>query len=519
MLEKIKAILVGHAIGDALGVPVEFQSREVLKVIPVTDMIGYGRHYVPAGTWSDDTSMTLCALDVLSKGKENYDKIIENFWSWCHEDNFTATGQTFDVGICCSTAIKNYFEKSKGPFKCGCRDKSQNDNGSLMRIIPFALYAFFKEKHIDEKIDIVHKGSALTHAHEISLIGCGIYSFILWELLKNPCVKSIYSGLAKARNFYRKDIESYFNIEEYKRLFKENFRYIPEENISSSDYVVDTLEAAIWCLLNTESYEECVLKAVNLGNDTDTVAAVAGGLAGALYGYQSIPKKWIRKLQKTTMIEQMCVEFYEVNVLQAKRKLFESIAARQIILKSNIKEDVINTIMRKIGPHSSTEKIEFNPFILEEEYFDEIDVIIILLLLTNSKVKEETISFVFNLSKEEIYRRLKKYYDSEIANALNLDDKIYSFVAINNEKEFFMRILQEFFPDLREIRKESLAERSLWLSLSLHSYEKINKLGLFRYSFYKLLLISEKDFKKVYNVDKQTIDDIKKAIDDIFYLD
>lgn len=149
---------------------------------------------------------------------------------------------------------------------------------------------------------IIEKASALTHAHERSKLACKIYTLILFQLLDMPCKESIKLALDMAKCRY----ESSSEYGHYKRLFDPDFDKIPRAKIKNTGYVVDTLEAAIWCILTTETFRDCVLKAVNLGDDTDTVAAVAGGLAGALYGYYAIPKEWINTLKRRDYIEAMC---------------------------------------------------------------------------------------------------------------------------------------------------------------------------------------------------------------------
>ncbi len=304
-LNQAKSVIVGHAIADALGVPVEFMSREELKKNPVTDMMGYGTHKVPKGSWSDDTSMALCTLDVLTSGSIDYGKIMDNFCKWCYENEYTPTGVNFDIGIGCSQAIGNY--KYGKPYnECGLSDEYSNGNGSLMRIHPVTLYLSNSDISTKEKIEIIHNVSALTHAHKRSMIGCGIYSFILWELLENPQIESIYKGIEKAKEYYCGEGE----LKYYEKILNGKLESLTENEILSSGYVVHSLEASLWCLLTTNSYEVCVLKAVNLGSDTDTVGAIAGGLAGALYGYDSIPSNWKDSLIKLQWIEELCESAY-----------------------------------------------------------------------------------------------------------------------------------------------------------------------------------------------------------------
>ena len=301
-LEKVKAVVIGHAVGDALGVPVEFASRAELDEAPVTDMEGYGTYPVPAGAWSDDTSMSLCTLDVLGRYGLDYDHVMINFGKWYYNDEFTPTGEMFDVGNTCSIAIENYEVGKKSYLECGRSGERDNGNGSLMRIHPVVLYFANKDMPIEEKIEIVHTMSALTHAHDRSKIGCGIYAFILWELLQNPSIEAMKVGLEKAADFYQGQPE----LVHYKRLFERMFIITPRNEIKSGGYIVDTLEAAVWCLLTTNRYKDAVLKAVNLGDDTDTVAAVTGGLAGVLYGYDAIPEEWRNTLIKREYIESLC---------------------------------------------------------------------------------------------------------------------------------------------------------------------------------------------------------------------
>ena len=317
----IKAVMLGHAVGDALGVPVEFCSREELDAQPVTDMMGWGSYPVPEGCWSDDTSMSLATLDSLKSGKVDYDSIMENFVAWCSRDEYTPTGEMFDIGRTCLTAIRNYLRQDgKSALECGLKDEHSNGNGSLMRIHPAVLFLYnYKDKN--KAIEIIHNISSITHAHERSKIACGIYAFLLWELLSGDRrfgdKATIRRGISKARKHYASnpEFEHYAyrlcrQIADIDHIWEDPDKYkrAERDDIRSTGYVVDTLEAAVWCLITTNSYKDCVLKAVNLGDDTDTVAAIAGGLAGALYGLDAIPIDWLEKLKKKDYIEKMCEE-------------------------------------------------------------------------------------------------------------------------------------------------------------------------------------------------------------------
>ncbi len=305
MIDIVKDAIFGLAVADALGVPVEFEPREKLQKNPVDKMLGFGSHAVPKGTWSDDTSMVLCTLNsIAQKGKiDLVDNILE-FSKWAEDGYMTPHGEMFDIGRTTLAALRNYWKK-KAVYTCGGKSDYDNGNGSLMRILPVSLYNFFKNVSEEESIQNVHEVSALTHAHERSLIACGIYDFIVKELIKSPEKASVNIALKKAQKYYA----DYKEIKRYDRIFDDDFINTNINQIKSSGYVVDTLEAAIWCLLNTDNYKDCVLKAVNLGEDTDTVGAVAGGLGGILYGYDSIPEEWINVLVKRDMISKLCDEF------------------------------------------------------------------------------------------------------------------------------------------------------------------------------------------------------------------
>ena len=304
---------MGSCVADALGVPVEFESRETLRKKPVIDMRSYGTHNQAAGTWSDDTSMTLCLIDSLSNGLD-YNDIMTNFMKWINSGDYNPYGKIFDIGNATRKALRR-FERGEAPLYCGGLEDNDNGNGSLMRILPILSYL----KSIygteitenDEAMDIIHNVSALTHAHKRSLIACGIYISVASMLTEDMDIsRAVKMGIYNALEYYKKHYEFEDELRYYKRLSYKTFSKTPIKNIKSSGYVVDTLEAAIWCLLNTKNYKDCVLLAVNLGEDTDTVAAVAGGLAGIYYGYDSIPEEWLSVIAKRDYIESLTNQLY-----------------------------------------------------------------------------------------------------------------------------------------------------------------------------------------------------------------
>lgn len=310
--ETVKGAVLGLVTGDALGVPAEFMTREELAQDPVTGMRSGGAHGQPAGTWSDDSSMALCLLESLTRGLD-YEDMMARFLRWADEGYMTARGEVFDIGIATRRALVK-FAQGTPPLECGGSGTYDNGNGSLMRILPVALYLHrtmgpeFPDE--PESYRIIHNASALTHAHPISLIGCGIYCAVANELLCGEGgPEDIQRGIARAK-------ASYFGMPEYRPYLKEYRRVdadvllaLPKSEISGSGYVVHTLEAALWCLLHTDSYRSCLLGAVNLGEDTDTTGTVAGGLAGIRYGLAGIPEEWLSVIAKQKEIETLCQRF------------------------------------------------------------------------------------------------------------------------------------------------------------------------------------------------------------------
>ncbi|MEI0540344.1 ADP-ribosylglycohydrolase family protein [Brachyspira pulli] len=308
---KLKSAILGLAVGDALGVPYEFISKDIIKNNPCKDMIGYGTHNKKAGTWSDDTSLTLCLLDNLNSKNINYNDIMYSFALWYDKGHYTTDGDTFDIGITTRDAIDNY-KSGKNPIKCGLSNEYSNGNGSLMRILPIAFYIkkYFDGKLFEnrEVINIIYNVSSLTHSHKRSLIACVIYTAIALNLINDMKIEeAINKALKDSFNYYKNEKE----INNYKRIFESDFKKLNDTKIKSSGYVVHTLEASIWILLNTSNYKDAVLKAVNFGDDTDTTAAVTGGLAGLYYGVDNIPSKWIDTLVNKELIINICSKFFK----------------------------------------------------------------------------------------------------------------------------------------------------------------------------------------------------------------
>ncbi len=307
-LNTCKDILFGVAVGDALGVPVEFQSREEISRQPVTDMIGYGTHNKPAGTFSDDSSLTFCLAEAIASGF-TLESTGCNFINWRYDNYWIADNEVFDIGMTTQRAIDRLV-KGTPPQHAGDFEEESNGNGSLMRILPLLVY--IRDKPIDERYQLIKQVSSMTHGHARSVIACFYYLEFALGLLNGEDKLAVYSRLQKDVAEYLRLINmSRDETSLFDRLLIDRIDMIPENQIRSSGYVLHTLEASIWCLLNTNNYMDAVLKAVNMGSDTDTTGAVTGGLAGLLYGYECIPEHWLNQLARKDDVEDLAVRMFK----------------------------------------------------------------------------------------------------------------------------------------------------------------------------------------------------------------
>lgn len=301
MDKNLRGIIYGLAVGDALGVPYEFCTRNEMKKNPCNKMRGYGTYNQPIGSWSDDTSMTLCLLDAINyKTKEINEKlVIENFINWKDASLFTANNYRFDIGNTTRKAIDNM---KRGIFYANKND-THNGNGALMRISPL-VPLLIDVDDMDKRFLTTKNIVIMTHANEINYVGCHIYIEYMISLWNNKLdkIQSLSKTIEKLVPFYENKPE-YNAFCEYHRIINEDLYSLKEYEIKSTGYIIDTLEASLYCFLHTENYKSAVLKAVNLGEDTDTIAAITGSMCGLYYGFSDIPSSWIDKLLNTDLIE------------------------------------------------------------------------------------------------------------------------------------------------------------------------------------------------------------------------
>ena len=311
--------MYGLAVADALGVPYESESLESMRQNPCTGMTGYGHHRQPAGSWSDDTSMSLCVADSLSCKGFDPDDQMRRFTDWRLRQAYTANHVVFDVGRSCRRAINQYWDGVPAEF-CGDRSVNGNGNGALMRMFPMALYQCHLyqggDEHLADFLGPIHTASAITHAHAIGEICCGLFALTLREWLNRSAYgaagKTLQAVIGRA---FEKGMAVYRQMEgdfrEHLPLFlpPEELKEKSADDLPSWGYALNSWHIALWSLLNTDNYRDCVLKAVNVGGDTDTNAAVAGALAGVIYGRETIPAEWVEALLNRELIDGICEKF------------------------------------------------------------------------------------------------------------------------------------------------------------------------------------------------------------------
>lgn len=311
-----KSGIIGLAIGDAMGVPLEFCNREDLMQNITMEMKESNIDGIPKGSWSDDTSMTLATIDaIVSDNCINCNKIANNFVQWVKNAKYTPSNKTFDIGRTCLRSILRFEAKEDVAQNCGGKSEMDNGNGSMMRILPLVYYCYSRKMTENEIYKVVREVSSITHGHEISIMGCFIYVMFGIELLKGKDKKIAYEYI-KSINY-----EIYFNentVSRYSRIIDNKINEYVIDEIKSTGFIIDTLEATLWVLLNTNSYNQAIIGAINLGDDADTVGACVGGLAGICYGLETINQLWKNDLQKYDYINNLCDKF---NMVLNKTKI------------------------------------------------------------------------------------------------------------------------------------------------------------------------------------------------------
>lgn len=285
-VSKIRGGILGALVGDALGVPYEFEFR-----MKPNDVVwkGFGTHQQPPGTWSDDGALLLCAVDSLSeKGHFDENHLATKFLLWQAKGHMACGQKLFDIG---NATVKALYRLRNGvpPLEAGLRDKYSCGNGSLMRILPHALFQPLGNS--ERLVEIAHSSSAITHGHPLCQVACALYCLLAQELLEERDKEEALSeSVEKLKKYYRNYKEKNQHEEELNRLLSHN-------PLLGSGFVADSFHSSWLAFLETSSFEEALKRAVSFGQDTDTVASITGGLAGVYYGEEAIPKEWRESLR------------------------------------------------------------------------------------------------------------------------------------------------------------------------------------------------------------------------------
>ncbi|BAZ40064.1 ADP-ribosylglycohydrolase [Calothrix sp. NIES-4101] len=297
-LERFRGCLLGLATGDAVGTTVEFRSRGSFP--PVADMLGGGPFNLKPGQWTDDTSMALCLATSLVKfgGFDAVDQM-DRYYNWYKEGYLSSTGECFDIGNTVSQALYQY-KISGNPFS-GSTNPRTAGNGCLMRLAPVPMFYF------PDRDRILHfSGESCRTTHGAA--ECIDASYLLGELLFRAL-----SGASKSEILFGKNLEIVASSS-IQSIASGEYRNKTINDIRGTGYVVESLEAALWCFWKTENYEQAILTATNLGDDADTTAAICGQIAGAYYGELGIPNHWRRKLTFKNEITELADQLYAAGV-------------------------------------------------------------------------------------------------------------------------------------------------------------------------------------------------------------
>lgn len=295
MQDKYEGILVGLAVGDAVGTTLEFKPRGSFQ--PITDMQGGGPFRLEKGQWTDDTSMALCLTHSLlsCQGFDPVDQM-NRYCNWWRVGYMSSTGDCFDIGGTVMQALDKYIEHSD-PFS-GSIDEDSSGNGSLMRLAPIAI---FYASNRDNAIKYAGESSRTTHGSAECIDSCRLFSNLILEAV---------TATSKEQIFERNEYQAYAP----KVIALSNMAFLSKDytDLTGSGYVIESLESALWCFMNSHSFEEAILLAANIGNDADTTAAICGQIAGAYYGFSGIPEKWSSAITMANEIKQWANELSQI---------------------------------------------------------------------------------------------------------------------------------------------------------------------------------------------------------------
>ncbi len=317
LLKRMKSGVLGLAAGDALALPVEGVARAELDDQPVRSMRGCGSRIWPAGSWSISTTQTMAMLDSLKGGFDPEDMLL--CLSRCMQGRYWAFGEPIGMDPYLCRAVER---RAQGLPAAQCGDDRVPANGALRRMLPMAFYLYpmagtsiAKSPHAMEMIRLA---SAITNGHPRTVVACGLYVGVACALISGMDIpEALQDALTTVAAYYRQSPQA-GELSHFRRLMDvAAFRSLKQADVCSGPDAVQTLEAALYCLINTHSFEACALMAVNLGGQTCAVASAACALAGLYYGASGIPARWRILLPGRGEMENLCNQFHEEAVLRA----------------------------------------------------------------------------------------------------------------------------------------------------------------------------------------------------------
>ncbi|MCX8051210.1 MAG: ADP-ribosylglycohydrolase family protein [Chlorobi bacterium] len=296
--DRYRGCLCGLAVGDALGATNMSQSRWTLE--PIDDMVGGGVFDLQPGQWTDDTSMALCLAASLVEldGFDARDQM-ERYWRWVETGYMSSTGYSFDKGRTVMASLQRY-RQTDDPY-AGSSDPNTAGNGCIMRLAPIPLF-YFPDLEATEHYAV--ESSRTTHGTRECLDACRLLARIIHRALQGLPKEEVVLG----------DRDTFEGAEKIVAIARGEYWNKSNPEIRSTGYVVDTLEAALWCFVHADSFRDAVLAAANLGWDSDTAAAVCGQIAGAYWGIGQIPSSWLSKLALGETITALADRLYEASM-------------------------------------------------------------------------------------------------------------------------------------------------------------------------------------------------------------
>jgi ADP-ribosyl-[dinitrogen reductase] hydrolase len=278
--DRFRGCLLGLAVGDAVGTTLEFKAPGSFK--PIHDMVGGGPFRLKPGEWTDDTSMALClATSLVETGGFDPKDQMDRYCLWWKEGYLSSNGTCFDIGNTVSAALRRYGET--GNPIAGSTNPHAAGNGSIMRLAPVPM---FYNPDMAGAVHYSAESSRTTHGAPECIDACRLLAGIIFRALTGASKEEILLG----------ESGSFQGEPKIATIAKGDYRNKAINQIRGTGYVVESLEAALWCFLQTDTFEAAILKAANLGDDADTTAAICGQVAGAFYGESGIPKKWLDRL-------------------------------------------------------------------------------------------------------------------------------------------------------------------------------------------------------------------------------